>query len=226
MSLAASIFPSRHSLQRYSLVLLIVFSVYLVGSVAVRSRDRRSIFTAANAYASQDVFSDIREPGGGGSKLQLKDFRRVAVKNGKPAWEIQASEAEFYSREGVTNVNNATMVMHRDNASDVSVRARSAKLHMTKDSLDRVELAGETHVEMDNSVKFRTEVALYEVDRGKIFAPGAVQIVGDGYIIDGESLQADIGEQVIQLARNVRCVFETSAKLPSSTGLPFGAVKK
>lgn len=211
----SSIHISREILRKVSLVSALLFCSYVLVTVSLRSRQRKSIFTTDDAFASSsDQFAGMAEPGVGGSRLHLQEFHRVAVKNGRPVWEVDASDAQYYSKEGVTHLNDVKLVVHREKDSKVRLEAKSAKLLSQNDTLARAELVGDIVVSMDSGIVLETQLALYQVLAGKISAPERVKIQGEGYSIEGDELTADLQAQVVRISRNVASVFTSGAKAP------------
>ena len=195
---------SREILRKASFASILLFCGYVVLTVSLRSSKRKSIFTTEDAFAS----------GSGGSRLHLQEFRRVAVKNGRPVWEVEATDAQYYSKEGVTHLNDVDLIVHREKDSKVRLEAKSAKLLSQDEALARAELVGNIIVALDNGLVLKTELAVYDVAAGKIVAPERVEIQGKGYSIEGEELTANLEAQVIKISKNVVSVFTNEAKAP------------
>ncbi len=206
---------SREILRKASFASILLFCGYVVLTVSLRSSKRKSIFTTEDAFASgSDQFAGMAEPGSGGSRLHLQEFRRVAVKNGRPVWEVEATDAQYYSKEGVTHLNDVDLIVHREKDSKVRLEAKSAKLLSQDEALARAELVGNIIVALDNGLVLKTELAVYDVAAGKIVAPERVEIQGKGYSIEGEELTANLEAQVIKISKNVVSVFTNEAKAP------------
>jgi len=206
---------SRAVIQKFCAVLGIGFCAYMFLTVSVRSGERTSILSTDQAFVdAEGYFKGMVEPEPGGSKLHLQEFHRIAVKNGKPVWEIRADDAQYYSKEGVTYLNNAKLIVYRDKDSRVHLQAKSAKLHMIDKSLSKAELVGNIVVSWDGGFTVRTELALYDVTNEEITAPEHVTIQGSGYLIEGEGLEVRLDSQRFMLARQVNSKFTADAKAP------------
>lgn len=206
---------ARNVIRKSSLGLALLFCAYAAVTVSVRSSQRKSIFTASDASASgMDYFAGMDEPETAGSRLHLQEFHRIAVKDGQPVWEVEASDAQYYSKEGVTHLNDANLTVHREGGSKVRLQAKSAKLLSNEGTLARAELVGDIVVELEKGLVIKTDLALYYVLRSQISAPGHVIIQGEGYSIEGDELTADLAAQTLKLSSNVVSVFTPGAKAP------------
>ena len=208
-------YRSRDIVRTASLAFALLFCGYVVVTVSFRSRQRTSIFSAVDAHATAaNQFAGMAEPSAEGSKLFLQEFRRIEIKNGQPAWEVEATDAQHYSKEGVTHLNDAKLIVYREQDSKVRLTAKSAKLRSQGDTLARAELLGDIVVSLDSDLVLETQLALYHILTGKITAPERVNILGEGYSIKGDKLSANLNAQTLKLSGNVVSVFTPGAKAP------------
>lgn len=86
------------SVQRIFLLIPVLYLFSLSGIAFYRSSVRKSVITSQALVASN---SEGGEDEGEGllSKLQLQDFHRVEIKDGKPLWEIKAKDAKYFPLE-------------------------------------------------------------------------------------------------------------------------------
>jgi LPS export ABC transporter protein LptC len=204
---------SRRKLQRVCLISFASFAFFLFSSVVFNSYSRDSIFTTQSAFASSDKSENPIAQALIGSRLQLRDFHRVSVKDGKLLWEIDAKEAEYYAREGVTHVTDAKLLIYKKDGK-IQIQSKSAKLYLTLQKLNKAELSGESIIDLGNGTSLLTDLALYDMQTGEVSAPGSVSVQGKGYLIKGKGLVADVNRQVVRLLADVNCKFEVNAEAP------------
>ena len=198
----------RNLLRKLSAGLGLGFLLLLIAMVLINSSKRSSVLGAdTSSSMSEEYFTGLSQPGSDSSRLRLQDFHRVAIKDGRTIWEVRASDAQYYSAEGISHLNKASLILYQKDDSTIALKADAAKLHMTESGLSRAELLGNVVVNWENAMQIHTESALYELESSKISAPEWVKIDGDGYIVEGEGLYAHIDEQRVTLARNVKSVF-------------------
>ena len=205
--------------QIFFLLLATGFILSMMTTAYVRSAGRKSIVGAGDAFnGSTSIFDQLEEQADRGSRLQLQDFHRVEVKEGVPVWEVKAKRATYYAAERVTHVNDAAVTIYRSADSSVTIESRAAKLYMEGDGLTKAELEGNVAVQLDDSIKMRTDLAIYDSNSREITAPGAVTIEGKGFEVRGRGLDMAIDNQIVKLSDDVYSYFESRAEIPSGVG--------
>ncbi|MCB0325699.1 MAG: LPS export ABC transporter periplasmic protein LptC, partial [Bdellovibrionales bacterium] len=80
------------------------------------------------------------------------------------------------------------------------------------------ELEGNVAVQLDDSIRMRTDLAIYDSNSREITAPGAVTIEGKGFEVRGRGLDMAIDNQIVKLSDDVYSYFESRAEIPSGVG--------
>lgn len=194
---------------------LAAYLAYAGVNVVYRSTHRSSIFEVDSSLEKEPSVPFLGGPSAGGeSKLRLQDFHRVEVKGGRPVWEIRAVDAKYYPGEAVMHVNEALVLVYRDDGSTVELTSRGARLYLDGDSIAKLHLEGEISLEIGESVEVITEHAAYDADSSIINAPGKVLVRSDGFTVEGIGLEMDSGKESIRIGRQVRSVFRRGAVVP------------
>jgi LPS export ABC transporter protein LptC len=207
----------RRLTRRFAASFGVTYCLFLILSIAAASSKRHSVLGGSEAASADSFFAGLPEVAAGVSKLRLQDFHRVAIKEGKTIWEVKASDAQYYSSEGITHLDNAALTLYQADNTKVALQANSAKLHMGDGGLSRAELLGGVVVRWDSGLTVESEAALYELAKGEITAPDHVKIFGDGYNVEGDVLRVLVEDQRLTLARNVQSVFTARAGEQSSS---------
>lgn len=215
----------RKILRRASMSIGCCFILLLLVLVILNSSKRNSVLSSiGNTSRAENYFTGLPQPTADTSQLRLQDFHRVAIKEGRTIWEVRAKDAQYYSAEGITHLNQASLILYQEDDTSISLKADAAKLHMGEEGLSRAELLGHVLVKWDNGMQIETDSALYELVSAKISAPGWVKILGDGYILEGDGFYALIEREQVTFTRNVRTVFNgKSNKTGSSKSSSSGA---
>ncbi len=193
-----------------------LFFLSLLLTVYLRSSGRKSILTSAAAFGGESaVFDSLENTTSGGSALELQDFHRLEIKDGKPVWEVRAKNAKYLPDQGITHVNQTSVTLYREEGSAVHVSSKAARLHMEGDSISKAELDGEVNVSLENSIELRTNQAVYSLTDRVFEAPEDVQILGDGFEVRGIGLEFELEKQIVKLDRQVYSYFSTQAHMPS-----------
>ena len=200
------------------LVFLLIPLLYVaaMGSVVVsRSGSRRSVIEASGALGvGSAATAAAKESAGNGSQVQMQDFHRVEIKAGKPVWEVRARDAKYFPQEMVTHVNEASLVVFRQEESPVTIESRAARLNLAGQSLHHASLEGAVSIKVGESFALTTEVADYDVTDRRVVAPGEARIEGKGFEVEGSGLTYDVDTETLTIARDVRCTFQPNAEVP------------
>ena len=165
--------------------------------------DLREEQTEADRLSDQD-----------GSELQLRDFRRVGAKDGRKLWEVSAKDASYFAGEGITQVNDVSVVFHREDNSKLYLKSKAARLQLATEGFGKADFEGDIKVDVDDRISVRTDAATYDEVAREVLAPGDVAITGQGYFIEGTGMTMDVDEESLLIRNNVRSRFESGASVP------------
>ncbi|MBP9837865.1 MAG: LPS export ABC transporter periplasmic protein LptC [Proteobacteria bacterium] len=206
-------------IQLFFLFSAITYLLVLTVFALIRSSSRSSVFSA-NYFSDYNANTTIGEEAtNSSSKLQLQDFHRLTVQDGKPVWEIEAKDAKFYPLDNVTHVNNANLNIFRGKNGKVNVKANSARLYMQGATLDKAVLEGNVQIEVENSLSVITEAAEFSAKEKIFSAAGSVLIKGNGYKISGFGLSLPIETEYLVLRHDVECEFSENAEAPKGLNI-------
>ena len=203
-------------LQKFFAGIATTFLLSMAMVAYVRSSGRKSVIVgAATSDYNEGLFDALEEKSDRSGKLELQDFHRVEVRDGKPAWEVIAKNARYFPDEEVTHVNQANVTIYREDGEPVSISSRAAKLHLSEGALRKAELEGGVRVLAQSNVRIDAEYAVYDLQRKQILVPEAVEITGDGFEVRGIGLEFEIDKQIVKLQKQVYSFFAVEARVPS-----------
>ncbi|MDD2942121.1 MAG: LPS export ABC transporter periplasmic protein LptC [bacterium] len=186
--------------QRVFLFLGMTFSIFLLSSLVQRSSGRRPLFSSSGTDMQSQSAADQ-------SAVTIQDFHRVETKAGTPVWEVKAAEARFLSSTGVTNVAEMDLIVYREDGSKVFLNSDSARLVIIDGSISKVELAGNVKVKLEDGTTVLTDSAVYIAEAEEVRSVSDVEIFGNGFLIQGKGMIADLNDRYIRLEHNVRSKF-------------------
>lgn len=190
------------------------YLLLMTGYALFRSESRRSVLLAGDGGTQSGAQLGIDSTEQNPSRLQLQDFHRVEVKNGKAAWEVHAKDARYYPQAAVTHVNDAILTLFREGQSSITVKSNAAKLASTGEAIGGVGLEGEVEFKIGNELTLYSETADYTADKRRVSIPGKVRIAGVGFEVKGVGLVYNLDGEQLSLSEDVECSFEPQAKLP------------
>jgi len=190
-----------------------LFLAFLIGSVALRSNERRSL-TFAGEENSAAAGGSVQAQGGSGIRLQ--EFKRTQIKDGKKLWSVVASEASYYAAEDVAHVNAPQVVFYRPGGSEVHLTSATGKLYLKGEDLQRAELEGDVLINFDASLTVKSTAITYDSSGEIVSSSQPVNIVGPGYEVNGVGMRLVVDNQIVDLLSQVDSSFTNAAAFPQS----------
>jgi LPS export ABC transporter protein LptC len=145
-----------------------------------------------------------------GVAQHIRDFRRVKMKNGRPVWEIQAAEAQYFEDENEISVREPHVVFYlADGERRAALSGNEGRLRLDRQELESVTVRGAVHVSLDD-VELETAEASYERARDIITAPGPVVIRGRTVDVRARGMEVEITPQHVRLLADVHTVLRVN----------------
>ncbi len=141
------------------------------------------------------------------SVLQIKDFHRAKIENGRKVWELFGDEAHYLKdkREAVIKRPRFIYYDKKDEAAETS--ADAAHVFLNEKELERLELKGGVRVAMKGYV-LTSATANYLPAKEQISLPSRTQVVGEGISIEGASMEVELEGKKIRMVRDVKTKIE------------------
>ncbi len=200
----------------------VVVSVLVLLSGVVLYRSSKKITEQSHLSLLSDQAESVREAVKSltidEAGLFLQDFHRVEVKNGKPMWEVRARDARYYAGEQLALVTDPALTVYRKKRSKVELKSDAGKLHLDGDSLTRAELEGNIVIQVDESLTFTTDQAVYNRTEGTLTAPGRVMFSGPGYQVEGSGFRLSLVDHTVEIYSDVSSEFRHGAQVPFVIG--------
>ena len=194
-----------------------LFLAYL--GFAISKRQGPEVSSEINPSASvEERFQESREHSVK-SQIELTDFNRVEVREVKKIWAIQASNAKFFKKEGLTHVSDIVLEIFREKKSSVKILSKAARLAIENEIMEKVDLEGDIKVRIDESLSLRADFATYDSIDRVLEVPGKVKIYGTGYELRGNGFRMKIDGEKFFIRENASTMFRAGAKVPEDLQL-------
>ena len=141
------------------------------------------------------------------SALQIKDFHRAKIENGRKVWELFGDEANFLKDKKQALINRPRFIYYDKKDEKAETSAETAHVFLNEKELERLELKGGVRVSMKGYV-LTSESANYVPAKEQISLPTRTQVVGEGISIEGASMEVEMEEKKIRMVRDVRTKIE------------------
>ena len=141
------------------------------------------------------------------SALDMKDFRRAKIENGRKVWEIFGEEASYFKDQKQALIKKPRFSYFDKKGEPAHVVGDLAKLFFNDKELERMELEGKIEVTYKEYV-LKSEEAIYLPDKQQIVLPRRTTIASDGLESEGSSMEVELEEKKVRLLRNVKTKVE------------------
>jgi len=148
------------------------------------------------------------------SALNMKDFRRAKIEDGRKVWEIFGEEANYFKEEKRALIKKPRFSYFDKKGEPAHVVGDLAKLFFNDKELERMELEGKIVVTYQGYI-LKSEEAVYLPDKQQILLPRPTTIASDGLESEGSSMEVELEEKKVRMLRNVKTKIEP-AKLEAN----------
>ena len=141
------------------------------------------------------------------SSLQIKDFHRSKIENGRKVWELFGDEANYYKDQKEAVIKKPRFFYYDKKGEVAETRGDEAHVYLNEKELERMELRGGIEVSFQG-YELKSEVATYEPARDQIVLPGRTTVIGEGISLEGARMEVELEEKKIRMIKAVRTKIE------------------
>jgi LPS export ABC transporter protein LptC len=146
------------------------------------------------------------------SSLQIKDFHRSKIENGRKVWELFGEEANYYKEQKEALIKKPRFYYYDKKGEVAETKGDEAVVYLNEKQLDRMELRGGVQVSFQGYV-LKSEEANYTPANDQIVLPSRTTVVGEGISVEGARMEVELEEKKIRLIQAVKTKIEPE-KLP------------
>lgn len=138
-----------------------------------------------------------------GAAVQVKNFHRSMVEDGRKTWEVRGAEATYFKDEERAVIRRPRLVFHRADGRTLEAVSGKGNVFLPGGRLERAVLEGP--VEMTyQAARFRSDRLIYLHADEQVVSPGRVWGVMDGAEFEGESMTYSLTHETVELRGAVR----------------------
>lgn len=135
--------------------------------------------------------------------LQLKDFHRSKIENGRKVWELYGDEARYLKEQKEAVITKPQFYFYDKNGETIEATGNQGRLFFTDQELEKAQFEGAIEVKFRGFV-LKSEQAIYFPEKEQILLPGRINLKGDGLELDGVRMEIALQDQKMRLLQNVR----------------------
>jgi LPS export ABC transporter protein LptC len=137
--------------------------------------------------------------------LQIKDFHRAQVEEGRKVWEVFAEEASYHKAEGQLLLKKPRLFFYQKDDTTVEAIGHQGTLWIEdgQGDMQKAQLLGDVEVDFRGYV-LKTGEILYFKSKNQMIIPGRVNINGEGMELDGSHMEISLNDDKMRLDHNVK----------------------
>ena len=141
------------------------------------------------------------------SALNIKDFRRAKVENGRTVWELLGEEASYDKDQRQAVIHKPRFLYYDKNGEVAEASANIAHVYLNEKELEKMRLEGGIEISYSGYL-LNSQEATYLPAKEQIVMPQRTTLTGEGLELQGASMEVDLGESKVRLVRDVKTKLE------------------
>ncbi len=135
--------------------------------------------------------------------LQLKQFRRTKVEEGRKVWEITGDEAVYLKADREAMITSPRLIFYQQNDENVEVRGDQGHIYFSDGEMDRLHLRGGVEIYYQGFV-LKTNEIVYHQRKNQVTAKGKVTMKGKGLDLEGVGAEISLKDARLRLRNKVK----------------------
>jgi LPS export ABC transporter protein LptC len=141
------------------------------------------------------------------SALNIKDFRRAKVENGRTVWELRGQEGNYDKDQRQAVIQKPRFLYYDKKGEVAEASAEIAHVYLNDKDLERMQLEGGIEISY-NGYLLKSQEAIYLPAKEQIVMPQRTTLSGEGLELQGSSMEVDLGDSKVRLIREVKTKLE------------------
>lgn len=174
------------------------------------------VLTAGVVFVGVEVVQHVqkhtlRDPGAllrvtPGVAVQVKNFHRSMIEDGRKIWEVKGDEATYFKTEERAVIRRPRLVFHQEDGRTLEATSSEGKVFLPGGRLERAVLEGPVEV-IYQAAQFRADRLIYFHADNRVVCPGKVWGTAGGVEFEGDSMTYSLTHETVKLRGNVRTTF-------------------
>ena len=141
------------------------------------------------------------------SALQMKDFHRAKLEDGKKMWELYGEEANYFKEQKQAIIKKPRFYYYNKQGEIIETTGATARLFFNEKELEKMQLEGGIQVTYQGYV-LKSDEATYFADAGRIILPKRATVAGNGMEVEGSRMEVELEVKKVRLVQNVKTKIE------------------
>ena len=141
------------------------------------------------------------------SAMQIKDFHRAKIEDGRKVWELFGEEASYFKEQKEAMIRKPRFYYYDKKGEAAETTGQLARLFFKEKELEKMQLEGEIRVTFQGYV-LKSEKAIYLPAKNQIVLPSRTTAVGAGLELEGSRMEVELVDKKVRLLQNVKTKIE------------------
>jgi len=141
------------------------------------------------------------------SALQLKDFRRAKIEEGRKVWELFGEEANYFKEQKEAVIKKPRFYYYNKKGEAAETTGDRAHLFFGERQLEKMQLEGGIQVTYEGYV-LKSEKAIYLAAEERIVLPTRATLSGNGVELEGSRMEVELEIKKVRMVQNVKTKIE------------------
>jgi len=135
--------------------------------------------------------------------LQLKEFRRSKVEEGRKVWEITGHEAVYIKADKEAIITRPRLIFYNKDNENVEVHGDQGHIYFKDGKMDRLQLKGGVEIFYQGFVLKTNEIVYYQ-GKNQVTSKGKVAMKGKGLDLEGVGAEISLKDSRLRLRAKVK----------------------
>ncbi len=135
--------------------------------------------------------------------LQLKQFRRTKVEEGRKVWEITGDEAVYLKADREAMITSPRLIFYQQSDENVEVRGDQGYIYFNDGEMDRLQLRGGVEIYYQGFV-LKTNEIVYHQRTNQVTAKGKVAMKAKGLHLEAVGAVISLKDARLRLRAKVK----------------------
>lgn len=137
--------------------------------------------------------------------LQIKEFRRAQIEDGRKVWEVSGEEASYVKEAKEVVIKKPRVVFYDRDGTTIEATGNDGRVSFTEPErgLEKMQLQGGVQVNYRGFL-LQTDQILYVKSKNQVILPGKVTVKGDGLELEGVGMEIALDSEKLRLNKNVK----------------------
>lgn len=141
------------------------------------------------------------------SALQIKDFRRAKIEDGRKVWELFGDEANYFKEQKEAVIKKPRFYYYTKKGEVAETTGDTARIFFNDRELEKMQLRGAVQVTYQG-YRLKSEEATYLANGERIVLPTRVTVAGNGVQLEGSRMEIELEVKKVRLVQNVKTKIE------------------